>query len=81
MIKHIAAAAVVLTASAAWAAPQYQLKRVPMGPRNDNYVLVRVDDANTTNDRPYALTGDTHERAVRPTASRVPSHPKGTHGW
>jgi hypothetical protein len=57
--------------------PRYVLQRIPMGPRPDNYVLVRVDRA----ERPYALTGDTQpRRAQRPAARYTPSHPKGTHG-
>ena len=80
MIKHIAAIVVLATAGYAAAGTgtaQYELKRIPMGPRPDNYVIVRVDRTPQA-DRPYALTGDARvERShVRPT----PSHPKGTHG-
>ena len=80
MIKHIAAAAVVLSSSVVWAAPQYELKRVSVGPRNDYFVFVRVERTEPT-DRPYALTGDSQERPQRSVAPRIPSHPKGTHGW
>jgi len=80
MIKHIAAMIVLATAgyaSAGTGSAHYELKRIPMGPRPDNYVLVRVDRTPQA-ERPYALTGDarTERRNVRPT----PSHPKGTHG-
>jgi hypothetical protein len=83
MIKRIAAVVVVLSSSFAFAGPgnaKYELQRIPMGPRPDQYVLVRVDRA-TRGDRPYALTGDTQERrAARPAARLTPSHAKGTHG-
>jgi hypothetical protein len=84
MIKHIAAVAVVLLtagyASAATSDTKYELKRIPMGPRPDNYVLVRIDRADQ-DERPYALTGEREERrAKRPAARPTPSHPKGTHG-
>ena len=80
MIKHIAAIVVLATAgyaAAGTASPRYELKRIPMGPRPDNYVLVRVDRAPQA-DQPYALTGDA--RAERSNANPTPSHPKGTHG-
>ena len=83
MIKHIAAIAVVLTAgyaSAATSDAKYELKRIPMGPRPDHYVLVRTDRADQ-DERPYALTGEREaRRAERPAARPTPSHPKGTHG-
>ena len=83
MIKHVAAVAVVLTAGYASAAapePKYELKRIPMGPRADQYVLVRTD-RGSQDARPYALTGEREERrAERPAARPTPSHPKGTHG-
>ena len=79
MIKHIAAIAVVLTAGYASAATndaKYELNRIPMGPRADQYVFVRTD-RTPQDDRPYALTGERQERRTeRPT----PTHPKGTHG-
>ena len=83
MIKHIAAVAVILTAGYASAATpdvKYELKRIPMGPRPDQYVLVRADRA-AQDERPYALTGEREERRAGRTAARpTPSHPKGTHG-
>jgi hypothetical protein len=83
MIKHIAAVAVVLTAGYASAATpntNYELKRILMGPRPDQYVLVRTDRP-VQDGRPYALTGDRDERRTeRPAARPTPSHPKGTHG-
>ena len=57
--------------------PRYVLQRIPMGPRPDNHVLVRVDRA----ERPYALTGSGPKgRADRAASRPMPSHPKGTHG-
>ena len=83
MIKHIAATAVILTASYASAGTggaNYELKRIPMGPRPDRYVLVRTDRA-TQDERPYALTGGRDKcRTERLKARPTPSHPKGTHG-
>jgi hypothetical protein len=83
MIKHIAAVAVVVTSSVAFAGTEnarYELKRIPMGPRPDQYVVVRVDRAPQA-ERPYALTGDSQDRQVKRTNTRpTPSHPKGTHG-
>jgi hypothetical protein len=83
MIKHIAAVAVILTAgyaSAATPGAKYELKRIPMGPRPDHYVLVRTDRASQ-DERPYALTGEREERRAERRAARpTPSHPKGTHG-
>ena len=83
MIKQIAAIVVLVTAghaSAATDSARYELKRIPMGPRPDNYVLVRVDRAPQA-DRPYALTGDAQPaRGERSNARPTPSHPKGTHG-
>ena len=83
MIKHIASVVVVLTAGYASAATpdaKYELKRIPMGPRHDQYILVRTDRADR-NERPFALTGEREERrAERPAARPTPSHPKGTHG-
>ena len=83
MIKQIAAVAVVLAAgyaSAATPEAKYELKRIPMGPRPDQYVLVRTDRADEA-ERPYALTGEGEARRTqRPAARPTPSHPKGTHG-
>jgi hypothetical protein len=83
MIKHIAAVAVVLTSSVAYAGAgnaRYELKRIPMGPRPDHYVLVRADRATAGTERPYALTGDTRAQVQRNTPRYTPLHPKGTHG-
>ena len=83
MIKHIAAVAVVLTSSFAFAGTagaRYELKRVNMGPRSDQYILVRVHEKQRA-EQPYALTGETQERrAARPPVHYIPSHVKGTHG-
>ena len=83
MIKRIAAIAVVFLAGCASAgAPEakYELKRIPMGPRPDQYVLVPADRAPQT-EQPFALTGERQERrGERAEAPRIPSHPKGTHG-
>ena len=83
MIKQIAAMAVVLTAGCASAATptaKYELKRIPMGPRPDQYVLVRADRAGQ-DEQPSALTGEREKRqAERSVARPTPSHPKGTHG-
>ena len=49
-------------------------ERVNMGPRSDQFILVRVHEQST---QPFALTGN----AERPRPVRhVPSHMKGTHG-
>jgi hypothetical protein len=83
MIKQIAAVAVILTAgyaSAATPGAKYELKRIPMGPRADQYVLVRADRA-VQDEHPYALTGERQERRAKAAHARpTPSHPKGTHG-
>ena len=83
MIKQIAATAAVLTASFAFAGTgtaRYELKRIPMGPRPDQYVVVRTDRAVPA-ERPYALTGDAQrDPAKRVNVRHAPSHPKGTHG-
>ena len=80
MIKYLASVAVVLGAStfAFAGSPRYELKRVNMGPRPDQFVLVRVYEPTA---RPYALTGESPEqRAVKPPVRHIPSHVKGTHG-
>ena len=81
MIKHIAAIVVVLAtagyAAAGTGSAEYELRRIPMGPRPDNFVIVRVDRTPQP-DRPYALTGEA--RAERSQVRPTPSHPKGTHG-
>ena len=82
MIKQTAAVLVVLASStfAFGGTPKYELKRINMGPRPDQYVLVRVPDRQRT-ERPFALTGETQERrAARPPVHYIPSHVKGTHG-
>lgn len=67
------------SACAAAPGPRYALKRIPMGPRPDQYVLVRVDRAERA-DRPYRLTGKSGADCVRQKRSQpMPSHPKGTH--
>ena len=78
MIKQLTAVALLFTAGYALGGTgqaNYETKRIPMGPRPDQYVLVRKHPAPLQQDRPYALTGEReHRRAVQP------SHPKGTHG-
>jgi hypothetical protein len=77
-----AAIAVSMLSPAAFAAgSKYQPKRIPGGPRPDQYMFVPVE-GKARSDRPYALTGDTdrigkHRRTVR--YVYVPTHPKGTH--
>jgi hypothetical protein len=67
------------SAALADAGPKYTLKRIPMGPRHDNYVVIRTDTQQR--ERPYALTGSSGEsRRDRAAARPTPSHPKGTHG-
>jgi hypothetical protein len=80
MFKKATLAAVVavgLFSPAAFAdssTPKYELKRMGMGPRPDQYVWVRVD-RDTRGDRPYALTGDTE----RPLQRRVVQRWAGPH--
>jgi hypothetical protein len=84
--KATIAAALVLVAGSmpsvarADAEPKYALQRIPMGPRPDQYVMVRVFDSSQR-ERPYALTGsDASTRTREPIVRHIPSHPKGTHG-
>ena len=84
MIKHIAAVAVIVLsagcASAGTGDTKYELKRISMGPRSDQYVLVPVYRSPQA-DQPYALTGETQDRNVkRANPQPTPLHPKGTHG-
>ena len=65
-------------AGCASAADRYELKRVPMGPRPDQYVLVPVDRGDDAA-KPYTLTGQAESRRERQPSRPVPSHPKGTH--
>ncbi len=63
-----AAALIGLLSPAAFAGspgPKYELRRQGMGPRPDQYVLVRVD--RTRGDRPHTLTTD----SPRPPTRRV----------
>ena len=83
--KAVVVAAIVAgsMSSAALASPQpkYVLKRIPGGPRPDQYVLVRTHEAKERQ-RPYALTGNAEERREHRVVSRpTPMHPKGTHGY
>lgn len=86
MIKQIAAVGiVVLTSTIALAGTgqtaRYQIQRIPMGPRPDQYIIVRVMDRSAPSDRPYALTGESQPARVhRMSVRTIPSHPKGTHG-
>ena len=85
MIKQIAAIVLLGTSGLACAgrpdSDRYELKRIPMGPRTDQYVLVPVREQQQA-DRPYALTGESPRAAgaERANARPTPSHPKGTHG-
>jgi hypothetical protein len=81
--KKAAFAAVLAVTSAssvalANPAPEYVLKRIPRGPRPDQYVLVRASERT---ERPYALTGraDDSRRTHRAAVRTTPSHPKGPH--
>ena len=81
-VLFAAAIAVGSMSTMAWAdsGPRYVQKRIPMGPRPDQYVLVRADRAEQA-ERPYALTGEVRKaREQRPGHRPTPSHPKGTHG-
>ena len=66
----VAAIAVGIAAPAAFAgAPRYEARRIPMGPRPDQYVLVRTKVARG-GVRPYALVGDRQGRTVRRVVQR-----------
>ena len=66
----VAAVAVGVLAPTAFAgAPKYETRRVPMGPRADHYVFVRVN-AERGGDRPYALTGYGEVKTVRRVVQR-----------
>ena len=54
--------------------PEYELKRIPMGPRPDRYVYQRVY-RNADGERPQALT----RRAVEPVKWRVKQRWAGPH--
>ena len=72
MNKLVAVAAVAVSAlsPAAFAGgPKYVARRVPMGPRPDQYVLVRVDRDNGKIE-PYALTGRPEIKSVRRVVQR-----------
>ena len=82
-MKKAAVVAALIAGSMSSAAladhPKYVLKRVPGGPRPDQYVFVRAQEP-ARNEGPYALTGNADERRVHHAASRsTPTHPKGTH--
>ena len=85
-VKTALFAAVIAVGSMSSAAmadstPRYVQKRIPVGPRNEYFVLVPVDQG-TKVDRPYALTGEPRrsEWSHRSPSRPVPSHVKGTHG-
>jgi len=83
-VSVAAAAAVLVSAmsSVALADAQatYRMQRIPMGPRPDQYILVRTNPAPPS-ERPYALTGsDAQRNPARAPMRSTPSHPKGTHG-
>lgn len=66
----VAAVAVGIAAPATFAgAPRYETRRVPMGPRPDQYVLVRTN-ADRGAVRPYGLIGDRKVRTVRRVVQR-----------
>ena len=82
-MKLLFLGAIGLGATACTASPdsdaRYVEKRIPGGPRPDQYVLVRADQHERV-DRPYALTGETRKTSADRMAERpAPSHPKGTH--
>ena len=58
------AASALVPAAFAGAAPQYVTTRLPMGPRPDQYVSVRVDQRKPAI-APYALTGQPEVRSER----------------
>ena len=72
MKQLVAAAAVAVGAfstAACAAAPNYQVRRVPMGPRPDQYVFVRTArEAGAA--APYALTGRPEVRYERKLVQR-----------
>ena len=53
----------VLSPSVAGATPRYVTRRVSMGPRPDQYITVRVEEARSH--APYALTGQPEIKLVR----------------
>jgi hypothetical protein len=78
----VAAALVVASASSvalAEAQPRYVLKRIPGGPRPDQYVFVRAVLAERT-ERPYALTGTETNTRRHQAVWPKPLHPKGPRG-
>jgi len=81
MTKTLFAGAIALGATAcavsADSGPRYVEKRIPQGPRPDQYVLVRAERAEAA-ERPYALTGQTEKTRAQRSAAHQ-SHPKGTH--
>ena len=70
----IAVASLSPIAYAEAARPEYELKRIPMGPRPDRYVYQRVY-RNADGERPQALT----RRAVEPVKWRVKQRWAGPH--
>ena len=82
VIAVVAALVISAMSSVALADTQatYRWQRIPMGPRADQFILVRVNPAPPS-ELPYALTGDDANRnAYRAATRSTPSHPKGTHG-
>lgn len=63
------------SAFAADAATRFEIKRIPGGPRADQYVPVRVAETQ----RPYALSGDREAKPVRYELKRVPGGPRADH--
>jgi hypothetical protein len=64
IVAAVAVAAGMFSPAALAATPKYATRRVPMGPRPDQYVLVRVS-RETRSSAPYALTGRPEVRIVR----------------
>jgi hypothetical protein len=81
-LKTAAFAATVLLATSATqasAGPRHVLKRVPGGPRPDQYVWVRTS-VGEQRDQPYALTGTAPAKQRKAVSWPTRTHPKGTHG-
>lgn len=73
----LAAVVVGAASSSAMAGHErYEVRRIPGGPRSDQYVYVRTHRPAETRQRPYALTGrdaTSRGKTVRPAML----HPKG----
>ena len=69
VVAAVVVAGGVLTPAAFAATPNYTTRRIPMGPRPDQYALVRTDREGRGSS-PYALTGRTEVRTVRRVVQR-----------